>query len=106
MGQVAWYYKNSGGHTHPVGTKAPNGLGIYDMSGNVWEWCLDWHDSGYYARSPRDNPRGPEKGSNRVRRGGSWSYDPWRVRAANRNRNWPGARKSALGFRLVLPLGQ
>jgi len=71
---VAWYWSNSGSSTHPVGTKAPNGIGTYDMSGNVWEWCWDWYSSSYYSSSPQNDPRGPESGSKRVLRGGSWLY--------------------------------
>ena len=69
---VAWYDGNSGSKTHAVGTKAANELGIYDMSGNVWEWCWDWYDSSYYNGSPASNPKGPTSGSYRVCRGGSW----------------------------------
>lgn len=68
---VAWYGDNSEYKTHEVGTKAPNDLGIYDMSGNVWELCSDWYSSDYYSNSPRDNPQGPSSGSYRVIRGGS-----------------------------------
>ncbi len=69
---VAWYGSNSGFTTHPVGTKAPNGIGTYDMSGNVWEWCWDRYDESYYASSPQNNPRGPSSGSSRLWRGGCW----------------------------------
>jgi formylglycine-generating enzyme required for sulfatase activity len=100
---VAWYDKNSGYSTHPVGSKQPNGLGLYDMSGNVWEWCKDWYADKYYERSPQQNPRGPLSGSSRVVRGGGWDNDPAYVRAADRFGFSPGDRGAGLGFRLVLP---
>ncbi len=103
---VAWYGGNSGSKTHPVGRKQPNGLGLYDMSGNVWEWCNDWYGSDYYGSSPRDNPEGPSSGSGRVNRGGDWSIAAGYVRAAIRYRDHPVARSLNLGFRLALPPGQ
>lgn len=100
---VAWYWSNSGSSTHPVGTKAPNGIGTYDMSGNVWEWCWDWYSSSYYSSSPQNDPRGPESGSKRVLRGGSW-YDfaaTTLCRVANRNNYNPcSSYYSRSGFRL------
>ena len=99
---VAWYGYNSGYKTTPVGQKQANGLGIYDMSGNVWEWCSDWYDKNYYGSSPRNNPQGPSSGSYRVRRGGSWRNVPVRVRSANRYGGSPGSSYDDLGFRLVL----
>ena len=98
IGVVAWYnYK-----THPVATKAANELGIYDMSGNVYEWCNDWYDKNYYSNSPSSNPQGPSSGSNRVFRGGSWDDDAWYCRVTNRFGGNPGVRNSSLGLRLAL----
>ncbi len=103
LDRVAWYYSNSGSKTHIAGTKAPNGLGLYDMSGNVWEWCQDWYGEKYYGESPKDNPRGPSSGNDRVLRGGSWNDKPEVVRAANRDRDGPAYRDFDLfGFRLSL----
>ena len=73
ISEIAWYKGNSN-NTHKVGTKSANELGIYDMSGNVWEWCNDWYSSNYYSSSPQDNPHGPSSGCCHVLRGGSW-YD-------------------------------
>ena len=110
--EYAWYTKNIGNEageerkTHQVGTLAPNAWGLYDMSGNVWEWCWDWYDEKYYSSSTEavTNPTGPTVGSSgdgRVRRGGSWSNYASGCTVSNRSYNDPDYRYGSLGFRLV-----
>ncbi|MDR1029457.1 MAG: SUMF1/EgtB/PvdO family nonheme iron enzyme [Treponema sp.] len=98
---VAWYSGNSGNSSHPVGTKQPNSLGLYDMSGNVWEWCWDWY--GGYSSGSQTDPTGVSSGTYRVFRGGRWYDGAALVRAANRDNSTPLSRIGSLGFRLVRP---
>ena len=97
---VAWYKNNSGSMTHAVKTKSPNELGIYDMSGNVWEWCQDWYGS--YSSNAQTNPKGPLSDSYRVSRGGSWIFKAWNCRVSHRHNFSPVRRNFSVGLRLVL----
>ncbi len=101
VGTVAWYYENSGRKTHPVGQKQPNELGIYDMSGNVQEWCQDWYNYSGYSSDPQTIPTGPSSGSARVIRGGSWSVDAKYTRVSCRGYWRPLNKDRYYGFRLV-----
>jgi formylglycine-generating enzyme required for sulfatase activity len=100
---MAWYVKNSGGKTHPVGQKKPNAWGLYDMHGSVWEWCWDWYGNTLPGGT---DPVGPASRSGRVFRGGGWGNDAYGCRAANRYYDTPDGRGYSVGFRSVLPLGQ
>lgn len=99
LGEHAWSYKNSGNQTHDVAELKPNGSGLYDMHGNVWEWCQDWY--GPLQAGSVTDPLGPSSGSARVLRGGGWNYDPQFLRSARRGSYSPGNRSYVIGFRLV-----
>ncbi len=96
-----WYDKNSGEEIHSVGQQRPNNFGLYDMNGNVWEWCWDWYDESYYSVSPCSNPAGPSSGVLRVVRGGSWSDSARKCRSAERGGGSPAYCLYTLGFRPV-----
>ena len=111
LGDVAWYAENSHDETKAAGLKQPNALGLYDLSGNVYEWCADWYDENYYQTCVEQqivkNPTGPEKGQYRVLRGGSWNLNnPRYCRVSDRYLNYPVNAFNYVGFRLVLSVLQ
>ena len=104
--KLAWYENNSSGRSHPVGANRPNGLGLYDMSGNVWEWCRDTFVADAYTRHHTRDPLVDAVGADRVIRGGSWNLDAWSARCARRFSFRSDMFGSGLGFRLVMAAGE
>jgi formylglycine-generating enzyme required for sulfatase activity len=100
--KVGNFHDNSNLQIHEIGTKKKNELGIYDMSGNVWEWCSDWFDVDYYKKSPASNPEGPAKGYSRILRGGSWRSSASGCRVSFRYSAFPNERTQSYGMRLAL----
>lgn len=98
---VGWYKANSNGGSKPVKQKQPNELGLYDMTGNLWEWCWDVYDGNYYKNSPSNNPKGPDSGPYRVMRGGAWYNEANYARVFTRQDHYPTFRQNSVGFRVA-----
>jgi formylglycine-generating enzyme required for sulfatase activity len=98
LGDYAWFEKNSGGHPQPVGQKKPNPWGLYDICGNLWQWCNDFYGVEYYSQSPKENPRGPKEGDSRVVRGGAWKFSGDNCRSGYRYNENPGYVDVCFGY--------
>jgi formylglycine-generating enzyme required for sulfatase activity len=98
LGDYAWFDKNSGGHPRPVGQKQPNPLGLYDMCGNLWQWCNDFYQVDYYQESPKQDPRGPAMAENKVVRGGAWKFSDENCRSGYRYNESPGYADVCFGY--------
>jgi len=98
LGDYAWFDKNSGGHPQPTGQRKPNPWGLYDMVGNVWQWCNDFYQVDYYQESPQENPRGPKEGENKVVRGGAWKFSGDNCRSGYRYNEAPGYVDVCFGY--------
>jgi formylglycine-generating enzyme required for sulfatase activity len=98
LGDYAWYDKNSGGHPRPVGQKQPNRWGLFDICGNVWEWCNDFYKVDYYSEAPPQDPKGPKEGDNKVLRGGAWRFSDESCRSGYRYNENPGYADVCFGY--------
>jgi formylglycine-generating enzyme required for sulfatase activity len=98
LGDYAWFQKNAGGRPRPVGQKQPNPWGLYDVAGNVWEWCNDFYKADYYQESPRENPRGPKQGEKMVLRGGAFKFSADNCRSGYRYNESPGSADVCFGY--------
>lgn len=101
MQNISWNKANSKGQPHPYGTKLPNELGIFDLTGNVWEWCWDWYNPDYYKFNETKDPKGPINGEKKISRGGSWDSTPSYARTSNRMNTYPDTTYPFYGLRLV-----